>query len=898
MNCSDSCHTSSGSYSRDKMDKKLVLIDGNSIANRAFFAIPDLTNAQGVHTNAIYGFLNILFRILNEENADYLVIAFDVHEPTFRHKMYEAYKGTRKGMPDELKQQMPILKELLSAMGITIMEKGGLEADDILGTLAKRGEREGMEVTLVSGDRDLLQIATDRILIRIPKTKSGRTEIENYHTADVVEKYGLTPLQIIELKGLMGDSSDNIPGVPKIGEKTATELLKQYGTIDELKEHIPEITKKSVRETLEQNFDMAILSKKLATIEINADIELDLEDARLTDIYTDEAYRIVKELGFKNLLPRFESSAKATDEDYSGSFVIVDEMDDVEVLFEELSAAKEASFFITDIGLSVSFDSKTSFVGASGKHSIGNISKRFTDCVRISNVSLYTFDLKSQLHIIQELGDTSFIKERMTDVCIGAYLCNPLKNDYSIEDVASEYCSLIIRSREELFGKRDISECFMIQPDDVARYMNTYSYVCLRAAEPLLNKIERLGMTDLFRNIEMPLISCLYDMERIGIKLLPDKLRSYGDSLAQQIKEIESQIFKEAGEEFNINSPQQLGEILFGKMGLPGGKKTKKGYSTAADVLEKLAPDYPFVSRILEYRALAKLKSTYTDGLVDYVASDGRIHSTFNQTITATGRISSTDPNLQNIPARMEQGRLIRKYFVPNEGCKFVDADYSQIELRIMAHLSGDASLIEAFRSGADIHAITASKVFHVELSDVTPLMRRNAKAVNFGIIYGISAFGLSSDLNISRKEAKNFIEEYFVTFPKVKEYLDSCVENAKKEGFVCTEFGRRRPLPELGSSNFMQRSFGERVAMNAPIQGTAADIMKIAMIKVKERFEEEGLLSRVILQVHDELLVEAPEDEVETARRILKEEMENAVSLSVPMTVETSEGSNWYEAK
>lgn len=880
------------------MSRKLVLIDGNSIVNRAFFAIPDLTNARGDHTNAIYGFLNIMFRILNEENADYLVVAFDVHEPTFRHKMYEAYKGTRKGMPDELRAQMPVLKDLLRAMGITLMEKGGLEADDILGTLAKRGEKEGMDVTLVSGDRDLLQIATDRILIRIPKTKSGKTEIEDYHTDDVIARYGLTPLQIIELKGLMGDSSDNIPGVPKIGEKTATELLKQYGDIDTLKEHIGEITKNSVRQTLEENFDMAILSRKLATIEINADIELDFEDARLGNIYTPEAYRLVKELGFKNMLSRFEGSGAVVDDSYRDSFATVDQTEDIEEIFEELGNASDSSFFISDVGLSLSFAQRTVFMPSMGSHTAKWLGERFSGAVKGSDIKLTTFDLKSQFEYLPDLQDMDFVKGHVSDLCIGAYLCNPLKNDYAIEDIAGEYCGIVIRSREEIFGRREPSECLMIMPDEVAEYVCTFAYICRMAAEPVSKRIDSLGMTGLYTDIEMPLTVCLYDMHRLGIRLLPDKLRAYGDKLQSQIHELEETIHREAGEEFNINSPQQLGEILFVKMGIPGGKKTKKGYSTAADVLEKLAPDHPFVSRILEYRALAKLKSTYTDGLAEFVASDGRIHSTFNQTITATGRISSTEPNLQNIPARMEQGRLIRKFFVPKDGCVFVDADYSQIELRIMAHLSKDTSLIEAFNSGADIHAITASKVFHVDLPEVTPLMRRNAKAVNFGIIYGISAFGLSSDLNISRKDAKEFIDEYFRTFPKVKEYLDAGVEKAKKEGYVTTEFNRRRPLPELSSSNFMQRSFGERVAMNAPIQGTAADIMKIAMIRVKQRFEKEGLESRVILQVHDELLVEAPRGEVETAAALLKEEMENAVILSVPMIVETSVGDNWYEAK
>ncbi|MCR5475174.1 MAG: DNA polymerase I [Lachnospiraceae bacterium] len=879
------------------MGKKLVLIDGNSIINRAFFAIPLLTNAKGVHTNAIYGFLNIMFRILNEENADNLVVAFDVHEPTFRHKMYEAYKGTRKGMPDELREQVPILKKLLAAMNIKTMEKGGLEADDILGTLAKRGEAAGYEVTLVSGDRDLLQIATDKILIRIPKTKGGKTEIEDYHTEDVISRYGLTPLQIIELKGLMGDASDNIPGVPKIGEKTATELLKQYHDIDNLKDHIEDVEKKSIRETLTEHFDMAVLSRKLATIETDADISLDLEDAKLGNIYTNEAYLIVKELGFKNLLSRFEGAAAAIDESYRDSFETVTVREDFEEHIRRACEAGRLSFAADDAGLAITYKDKTVFI-PSAAADVADICDRLCEEVLSKGSDVITFDLKSRLALLPQFADTGFLKEHAADLSIGAYLCNPLKNDYSIEDVANEYLGLALKSPRELFGKSTPAESILIMPDQVAAYMCTYSYVCYAAADRVLARIEELGMKKLFTDMEMPLIACLYDMERLGIKLIPSQLSAYGHKLAGQIADLEKSIHEEAGENFNINSPVQLGEILFGKMGMPGGKKTKKGYSTAAEVLEKLAPDYPFVKRILEYRAIAKLKSTYADGLIGCVASDGRIHSTFNQTITATGRISSTDPNLQNIPARMEQGRLIRQFFVPNEGCVFIDADYSQIELRIMAHLSGDASLIEAFNSGADIHAITASKVFGVPMDEVTPLMRRNAKAVNFGIIYGISAFGLSEDLNISRQEAKEFIEGYFETFPKVKEYLDEQVAQAKKDGYVATVFGRRRPLPELTSSNFMQRSFGERVAMNAPIQGTAADVMKIAMIRVKDRFEKEGLTSRVILQVHDELLVEAAEEEADRAADLLKEEMENAVSFSVPMIVEISRGHNWYEAK
>ena len=876
------------------MENKLVLIDGNSIINRAFYGIRDLTNAAGLHTNAVYGFLNILFRILNEEEPDHLVIAFDVHEPTFRHRMYEAYKGTRKGMPDELREQVPVLKKLLGAMNIRTVEKGGYEADDLLGTLAKRAEADGYAVTLVSGDRDLLQIATDKILVRIPKTKGGKTEIENYHTEDVVRRYGLTPLQIIELKGLMGDASDNIPGVPKIGEKTATELLVRFGSIDNLREHIGDITKKSIRETLTEHFDMALMSKELATIETNADIELDWDDAQLGNIYTNEAYLIVKELGFKNMLQRFDENATTVDISYRDTFRRADTPEEIGRIMEQVSGSDMVAVFASSVGLAVSFENDTVFIASS----VGTVYDAFMGAVRDGKTDICTFDLKSQLGFFSDFADCDFAQNHVTDICIGAYLCNPLKSDYSIEDVANEYMNLVVKSRKELFGKRELDESYMTEPDQVMEYMCTCAYVCRNCCVPVTDNIEKLGMTKLFRKIEMPLIPCLYDMERLGIRLLPAELKAYGGKLEEQIKEIESDIHNEAGEDFNINSPVQLGEILFVKLQIPGGKKTKKGYSTAADVLEKLAPDYPFVRKILEYRALAKLKSTYTDGLIGCIGPDGRVHSTFNQTITATGRISSTEPNLQNIPARMEQGRQIRKFFVPQEGCCFIDADYSQIELRIMAHLSGDESLIEAFNSGADIHAITASKVFHTELADVTPQMRRNAKAVNFGIIYGISSFGLSEDLNISRKEAKDFIEEYFATFPKVREYLDGCVEAAKKDGYVVTEFARRRPLPELTSSNFMQRSFGERVAMNAPIQGTAADIMKIAMIRVKTRLEREGYRSRVILQVHDELLLESPIEEAAEVEQLLRSEMEGAVSFTVPMLVETSRGTNWYEAK
>lgn len=894
------------------MSEKLVLIDGNSIINRAFFGVPDLTNSEGLHTNAIYGFLNIMFRILSEENPDFLVVAFDVHEPTFRHKMYSAYKGTRKGMPEELKEQVPHLKKLLAAMGIKTMEKGGLEADDILGTLAKRAEAQGKEVTLVSGDRDLLQIATDRILIRIPKTKGGKTEIENYHTKDVVEKYGLEPFQIIELKGLMGDASDNIPGVPKVGEKTATELLKTYRTIDNLKNHIDEITKNSIRNTLSENFHMAELSKTLATIEVNADIELDFEDARLKDIFTQEAYVIVKNLGFNNLLSKFSESASKVSEDYKEKFRCIDDFGEAEKIFDSLSSKSEVAFYLANakegagldkvcdvVGLALSYEDSTVFIPAAGLISDTYLCERFSKAAtEAADTKFITFDFKDQLTYVPSLASDDFLHDHVIDLAVGAYICNPLKNDYNVCDVANEYLNLIIKSRQELLGKQDLRSVFFVNPDAVFDYSCTFSYVCLNAAGPICKRIGELGMNELFCDIEIPMIGCLFDMERLGIRILPEELKEYSKTLEAEITLLEQKIKQEAGEDFNVNSPKQLGEVLFVKMEIPGGKKTKTGYSTSADVLEKLAPDYPFVADILRYRALSKLKSTYTDSLLNYVEKDGRIHSTFNQTITATGRISSVEPNLQNIPVRMNEGRLIRKSFVPADGCKFVDADYSQIELRLMAHLSGDEQLIEAFREGADVHAITASKVFKIPLEEVTSQMRRNAKAVNFGIIYGISAFGLSEDLNISRKEAKEFIESYFETFPGVKKYLDEGVESAKEMGYVTTPYGRRRPVPELSSSNFMQRSFGERVAMNAPIQGMAADIMKIAMIRVRKRLCEEGLKARIILQVHDELMIESPCEEIDKVQVVLKEEMEKAATLKVPMPVSLSLADTWYEAK
>lgn len=904
------------------MSDKLVLIDGHSILNRAFYGVPDLTNGQGLHTNAIYGFLNIMFKILEEEQPDYLTVAFDVHAPTFRHEIYQDYKGTRKPMQPELREQVPVMKQMLKAMGICIMEKAGLEADDILGTIAKRGERAGMEVALVSGDRDLLQIATEHIKIRIPKTKGGRTEIEDYYAKDVEARYQVNPTQFIDLKALMGDSSDNIPGVPKVGEKTATELMVQFGSLDNIYAHVDEIGKKAIKESLIRNKELANLSKILATINTDSEIEYRFEDAKVHNFYTEEAYVLCKQLEFKNLLTRFEKDVTVSNSQ-TEYFAEITELTEVEELFAECGQLGKESRGTYEIGLAILSDDTRpdSCVGAA--IAVSKEKVRFIPCQGLVTAQylldkiaalnedklckLSVFDIKKLYGMIERRSDFGIARrdvllryreERYFDILLAAYLINPLKNDYEAEDIANEYLGLTIPNRNQVCGKATYAAAYAANPHELVDFACFNAYVCLTAAPLLRDKLKEQGMYDLMYEIEMPLTKVLYEMEQYGVLVKPDELKAYGEALVGRITELEQSIYRQAGSEFNINSPKQLGEILFDRMGIRGGKKTKTGYSTAADVLEKLAPDYPIVSDILEYRGLAKLKSTYADGLAAYIDEGGRIHSTFNQTITATGRISSTEPNLQNIPMRMELGRRIRKVFVPMEGYLFMDADYSQIELRVLAHMSGDKQLIEAYKMDEDIHRITASKVFHTPFEEVTDLQRRNAKAVNFGIVYGISSFGLSQDLSISKKEASEYIEQYFETYPEVKRFLDTTVENAKQNGYVTTMYGRRRPIPELSSGNFMQRSFGERVAMNSPIQGTAADIMKIAMIRVWERLCAEGLQSRLILQVHDELLIETLEEEEEQVRGILSEEMQNAADLAVKLEIDLHTGHDWYEAK
>ena len=894
------------------MSKKLILIDGHSILNRAFFGIPDLTNSEGIHTNAMYGFLNIMFKFIDEEKPDYITVAFDLSEPTFRHKAYEAYKGTRKPMAPELKQQVPLIKELLRTMNITVIEKAGYEADDIIGTIAKRSAAAGIDVSVISGDRDLLQLAEEKIQIRIPKTKKGVTEVENYYPEDVVALYGVTPLEFIDMKALMGDTSDNIPGAPGVGPKTASAIIQKYHSVDNVLAHLDELKPPKAQKSITENAEQVKMSRFLAEININVPLDYNIENAEIGDFYNPASYELFKKYNFKTMLKRFDKDMTAAPKaDALKDIVVIQELGDSENIIKK---ACEVINNGGNLGLSIIHEEKCIYglgICLSEKETYFIIKQGFItdeylkDAVQKLGVlsdtnkkrQIRVFDLKEILWAFEKDGNLRISQEAFVDVSIASYLLKPNDENYEPEQIALQYLNITFPSKSELFGKAGVQEMLMTKLDELAEYACESAYVSLFSADLILKELENENMTELFANIEMPLVFVLYDMQKEGVRVDKEGLKSYGEVLGNRIQVLEKEIYDEAGEEFNINSPKQLGVILFEKMNMPYKKKTKSGYSTAADVLDKLAPEYPFVKKILEYRQLAKLKSTYADGLAAYISEDGRIHGKFNQTITATGRISSTEPNLQNIPIRMELGRQIRKVFIPKEGCVFLDADYSQIELRIMAHMSKDEKLIEAYNMAEDIHRITASQVFGVPFDEVTDLQRRNAKAVNFGIIYGISSFGLSQDLSISRKEASDYIEQYFKTYPKIKGYIDSMVEDAKKTGYSLTMFNRRRPIPELKSSNFMQRSFGERVAMNAPIQGTAADIIKLAMIRVYDALKKGGYKSKLLLQIHDELLVETYPDEIEDVKKIIEDGMKNAVKLSVPLEIDMKQGNNWLEA-
>lgn len=879
---------------------KLVLIDGHSILNRAFYGIPDLTNSEGLHTNAVYGFLNIMFKILEEEQADHLAVAFDRKEPTFRHKRYAEYKGTRKPMPQELSEQVPLMKDVLTAMGIPIMALPGYEADDILGTVAKRTAGDGVEVSIVSGDRDLLQLADEHIKIRIPKTTRSGTEVKDYYPEDVKREYQVTPAEFIDVKALMGDASDNIPGVPSIGEKTATSLIAAYGSIENVQAHLDEVRPPRAQKALAEHYDMAVMSKELATICINCPIDFSYEDARIENLYTPAAYEYMKRLEFKSILPRFDLQADhaAALEEH---FWSVADPTGAEEIFAKARQAKRLGFQLILSaagvqGLSLCFGEEDIYLIFAGDVTASSdLYTQLRDLLdgRSLSDAAITLDLKPQLPALGLDYDSPVL-----DGSLAAYLLNPLKDTYAYDDLARDYLGLTVPSQADLLGKRPLGEALAEGEDKAVTCACYMAYVAWKAAPKLWARLKEIGMLTLYLTLEMPLVYSLSHMETAGIRVDRAQLWEYGENLRVQIAQLEKEIYELAEGPFNINSPKQLGEILFDRMKLPHGKKTKTGYSTAAGVLEKLAPDYPIVQKILDYRQLAKLNSTYAEGLAAYIGADERIHGTFNQMITATGRISSTEPNLQNIPVRIALGREIRKVFVPEDGFVFVDADYSQIELRILAHMSGDEHLIAAYANAEDIHAMTASQVFGVPIDEVTPLQRRNAKAVNFGIVYGISAFGLSEGLSISRKEAIAYIDQYFETYPGVKAYLDAQVEQGKSQGYVTSLYGRRRPIPELKSSNFAQRQFGERVAMNSPIQGTAADIMKLAMTAVDRELRSRGMRSRVVLQVHDELLVETWKDELDVVQTLLVEKMRGAAQLRVTLEVEAHSGATWFDAK
>ncbi len=876
---------------------KLVLIDGHSILFRAFYGIPNLTNSEGLHTNAVYGFLNIMFKILEEEKPDHLAVAFDLAEPTFRHKMYAEYKGTRSAAPEEFHEQVPLMKEVLAAMGIPVMTLPGYEADDILGTLAKKNAANGVEVSIVSGDRDLLQLADTHIKIRIPKTGRGGTEVRDYYPEDVKREYLVTPKEFIDVKALQGDTSDNIPGVPSIGEKTAAAIIGQFGSIENAYAHIDEIRPPRAQKALREHYDLARMSKELATICIDCPIPFSYEDMAIGNLYTPEAYQYMKRLEFKSILARFDADAvgRSSAED---QFRIISDLSQAEDIFSKAGGQKKIGFrlIIGDgrvKGLALCFGEEDCYaIRAGGFLTESYLTEKIRQTVLHAEQAM-TLDLKGQLGFLEMEDDSPAL-----DAQVAGYLLNPLKDTYDYDDLARDYLGMTVPSRADLLGKKPVGTAFEEEDEKAGICVCYAGYIAWKSIDILREKLQETGMWQLFTDMEMPLIYSLYHMERAGIRVKKESLKEYGDNLKIQIEKLEKEIYDLAGDRFNINSPKQLGEILFEKMKLPHGKKTKTGYSTAADVLDKLAPEYPVVQKILDYRQLTKLNSTYAEGLYSYIREDGRIHGTFNQTITATGRISSTEPNLQNIPVRMELGRQIRKVFVPEEGCVFVDADYSQIELRILAHMSGDERLIRAYGEAQDIHAITASQVFHIPLDQVTPLQRRNAKAVNFGIVYGISAFGLSEGLSISRKEAEVYIEKYFETYPGVKAFLDRQVEEGKARGYVTTMFGRRRPIPELKDANFMRRQFGERVAMNSPIQGTAADIMKLAMIAVDKELRARNMKSRIVLQVHDELLVETAADEIGQVEEILEDKMKHAADLRVTLEVEAHAGDTWYDAK
>lgn len=909
---------------------KLVLIDGNSILNRAFYGIMGskmLTTKDGKYTNAVYGFLAILFKVLDDIKPDYIAVAFDLKAPTARHKMYEGYKANRKGMPNELAEQMPIIKEILTDMNITIIEKETYEADDILGTLSKKAEKEGMDVVIVSGDRDTFQLASNKVTIRIPHTKVGKTEVDYFDEEAIIEKYGIKPKQLIEVKGLMGDTSDNIPGVSGIGEKTALELIKKYKTIDGLYKAIDDEKddlKPKTKEKLVNDKEMAYLSRTLGTINREVPLDNKIEDLKIKEWNKEKVTEKFKELNFNRFMERFnlkEESAESGGIDLSKDLFktknIAVSNKYIEDVIKKIKESKKLIFSIlkekcedtekiiskkiTCISIYIEAENTVFSVSVNNEQQFVQV---FKEIFESKDIQKYGHDLGEDYVILKQLGIT------MNSICydtkISAYDLNPTDSKYTIENLSIQYLNLFL---DEYLEKHGVSKQQNRQLDlftgieeenNYDRIKNDlYSYLIQKIAEVTHKKLEEENLLDLFNNIEMPLVKVLGEMQFNGMPIDKDELIEFGSKLKEQIESLKQDIYMSVGEEFNINSTQQLGKILFEKLKLPVYKKTKTGYSTDSDILEKLLQEHPVIEKILEYRSLVKLNSTYVEGLIPYInAKTQRIHSYFHQTITATGRISSTEPNLQNIPTRVEQGKQIRKAFNTKGGRIFIDADYSQIELRVLAHISKDKHMIDAFKNNEDIHKQAASKVLGIPIEKVTKEQRSAAKAVNFGIVYGISDYGLAQQLGISNKKAKEYIKQYLEKYSGVKAFMDNIVEKAKEEGYVETLFHRRRYIPELKSNNYMIRQFGSRAAMNTPIQGTAADIMKIAMINVFNKLQEEKLDAKLVLQIHDELIIECDEKIKEKVKEILQDCMENAAKLDVPLNVETSEATSWYDVK
>ena len=882
------------------MENTLIIIDGNSIINRAFYALPDMSNSDGLKTNAIFGFVRMMFKIIEDYQPTHMSVAFDKKAPTFRHKQYADYKAGRKKMPDELGQQLEPLKELLDKFNINRLELAGYEADDIIGTVAKLGEENNFKVYIVTGDKDAIQLASHKTTTLI--TKKGVGEVEEYNYDSVVERYEMTPTQFIDLKGLMGDKSDNIPGVPGVGEKTGIKLLKQYSTIENLIEHTDEL-KGSIKKKIEENKELALMSKELATIITNVPLDIKLEDLEYGDYNKDDVIEKFKEFGFTSLISKLlemDGGETSIKEEVN---LKVQHLDNVEDFIEK---AKENKKVIIDvigregnildkkvINVFLSLDGEEIYY--INEDELSKIESLLSD----SEIKKHGYDLKEDYILLKpyeiELNAMDF------DITIAEYLIDSKSStSYECSAIAMKYLTRKIKSKEDLLGKGAKAKKFdEIDFDELSAYtadiINTIACVYPKMEE----KLKETEMDGLFYHVEMPLVEVLGSMEYIGMKVDKDQLNELKEKFTTIINELENEIFELAGEPFNINSPKQLGVILFEKLGLPVIKKTKTGYSTNAEVLEKLRDKHEIIDKITDYRQIVKLNSTYVEGLLKIInPKTGRIHSSFNQTITTTGRISSTEPNMQNIPVKTEIGRDIRKVFVADDNCKLVDADYSQVELRVLAHMSGDENMIDAFKHGEDIHSKTASQIFDVDIKDVTSKQRIEAKAINFGIIYGKTDFGLSQDLNIPVPTAKAYIESYFSKYPKIKEFMDNAVETATETGYATTILNRRRYIPEIKASNFIVRNQGKRFAMNAPIQGSAADIIKVAMVNVYNKLKENEMKSKLILQVHDELIVEAVDEELELAEKIVREEMENAQSMDVKLDVDLNTGNSWYETK